>query len=216
MVFGTRQEAGRKLGRRLQELAVEADLVAGLPRGGVVVAAEVADILQCPLEALVVRKVGHPWHREFAVGALAEPGVLILDKDAIEAAPVNSGELEAVIEEEKARLRDYSFKFRQGRNNNNYAGSRVLLVDDGLATGATAEAAVYSAREKKARHITVAVPVASAVACQRLVRVADMVVTLVTDPDFVAVGQYFKRFSPTTDEEVLALLDRQRADYRPA
>ena len=216
MEFASRQDAGRTLGRHLRESGMEVDVVVGLPRGGVAVAGEIARILQRSLDVIGVRKVGHPWHREFAVGALAEPGVLILDKDAIEAAPVNSGELEAVIEEEKARLRDYSFKFRQGRNNNNYAGSRVLLVDDGLATGATAEAAVYSAREKKARHITVAVPVASAVACQRLVRVADMVVTLVTDPDFVAVGQYFKRFSPTTDEEVLALLDRQRADYRPA
>src|SRR5580704_17023441 len=134
MVFETRQEAGAKLGRRLKELAVEVDLVAGLPRGGVVVAAEVADVLQRPLEVLVVRKVGHPWHREFAVGALAEDGVLILDKDAITAAPLASAELEAVIEEEKLRLREYSFKFRQAHNNN-FAGSRVLLVDDGLATG---------------------------------------------------------------------------------
>ena len=215
MVFESRQVAGRKLGLRLQELAVEVDLVAGLPRGGVVVAAEVADVLQRPLEVLVVRKVGHPWHREFAVGALAEDGVLILDKEAMAAAPITSPELEAVIEEEKIRLREYSFKFRRGRNNN-FAGRRVLLVDDGLATGATAEAAVYSAREKKAQQIIVAAPVASASACQRLALIADTVVSLVADRDFGAVGQYYKHFSPTTDEEVLALLHRQHADYRPA
>lgn len=215
MVFESRQEAGRKLGIRLQDLAVEVDLVVGLPRGGVVVAAEVADILQRPLDVLVVRKVGHPWHREFAVGALAEDGVLILDKHAIAAVPLVNAELESVIEEEKARLRDYCFKFRQTRNNN-FAGSRVLLVDDGLATGATAEAAVYSAREKKAQKIILAAPVASASASQRLVRVADMVVILITDPNFGAVGQYYKHFWPTTDEEVLALLHRQHADYGQA
>jgi putative phosphoribosyl transferase len=215
MVFETRQEAGFKLGRRLQELAVEVDLVAGLPRGGVVVAAEVAEVLQRPLEALVVRKIGHPWHREFAVGALAEDNVLILDPDAMAAAPLAGMELEAVIQEEKERLRDYCFKFRRARNNN-FAGHSVVLVDDGLATGATAEAAVYSAREKKARQIILAVPVASALAAKRLARVADGVVALITDPDFAAVGQYYKHFLPTSDEEVLALLHHQPADYRPA
>jgi len=142
MVFVSRQMAGRVLGFRLQQLAMEVDLVAGLPRGGVVVAAEVADVLQRPLEVLVVRKVGHPWYREFAVGALAEDGVLILDKEAMAAAPIATLELEAVIEQEKTRLRENCFKFRRARINN-FAGSRVLLVDDGLATGATAEAAVY-------------------------------------------------------------------------
>jgi putative phosphoribosyl transferase len=215
MVFDSRQDAGRRLGLRLQELAVEVDLVAGLPRGGVVVAAEVADVLQRPLEALVVRKVGHPWHREFAVGALAEDGVLILDSDATAAVPPATTELEAVIKEEKERLREYCFKFRQARNNN-FAGSRVLLVDDGLATGATAEAAVYSAREKKARQIMMAAPVASLSAHERLARVTDRVVTLVTDADFAAVGQYYRRFLPTSDEEVLALLHRQHADYGQA
>lgn len=215
MVFDTRQDAGRKLGLRLQELGVEADLVVGLPRGGVVVAAGVAEVLQRPLDVLVVRKVGHPWHREFAVGALAENGVLILDEDAIAAVPLARAELQAVIEEEKNRLREYSFKFHQTRSNN-FAGSRVLLVDDGIATGATAEAAVYAAREKKAQEIIVASPVASASAYDRLARTADSVVTLITDPAFAAVGQYYRRFLPTTDEEVLALLHRQHADYGPA
>jgi predicted phosphoribosyltransferase len=215
MVFESRQDAGRKLGLRLQHLAIEVDLVAGLPRGGVVVAAEVADVLQRPLEVVVVRKVGHPWHREFAVGALAEHGVLILDREAILAAPVSGPELEAVVEEERERLRDYCSRFCMARSNN-FAGSRVLLVDDGLATGASAEAAVYSAREKKAREIILAAPVASASAVQRLARVADKVVSLVTDRDFAAVGQYYRHFLPTSDEEVLALLHRQHADYGQA
>ena len=212
MLFASRQDAGRKLGHRLQELAVEADIVAGLPRGGVVVAAEVADILQCPLDVIVVRKIGHPWHREFAVGAVAEDGVLILDKNAIAAAPVTGAELDAVIAEEQQRLWEYCQKFQLERKPH-FEGSRVLLVDDGLATGATAEAAVYSARKKHARQIMLAVPVASTTACERLSHIADKVVTCWADPSFCAVGQYYKRFLSTTDEEVLALLQRQHSDY---
>src|ERR1035437_5069870 len=115
MTFSSRQDAGRKLGQRLLELAVEVDLVAGLPRGGVVVAAEVAGILQRPLDVIVVRKIGHPWHREFAVGALAGDGVVILDKDMIGNNPLAQAELEDVIEEEKERLRQYQIKFFQGK-----------------------------------------------------------------------------------------------------
>ena len=208
MMFASRQDAGRKLGLRLRDLSVAVDLVAGLPRGGVVVAAEVADVLQRPLEVLVVRKVGHPWHREFAVGALAEEDVLILDKDVIAMVPLPEAALEAVLAEEKERLRQYCLTFQSHRQSS-FAGSRVLLVDDGLATGATAEAAVYSARKKQARQVIMAAPVASTSAGERLARVADRVVTCFTDPGFCAVGQYYKRFLQTTDEEVLALLHHQ-------
>lgn len=210
MLFRSRQDAGRKLGFRLQELAVKVDLVAGLPRGGVVVAAEVAEILHCPLDVIVVRKIGHPLNREFAIGALAEEDVLILDQNAIAAAPVAEADLEMVIAEEKGRLQEYRLKFHSGRKPG-FAGSHVLLVDDGLATGATAEAAVYSTRKKQACQIILAAPVASSSACERLARVADGVITYRTDPAFYAVGQYYKQFLPTTDEEVLALLHRQQA-----
>ena len=158
-----------KLGLHLQALNVEVDLVAGLPRGGVVVAAEVADVLQRPLEVIVVRKIGHPWHREFAVGALAEADVLILDPDAMAAAPLAGEELAAVIAEEKERLRDIAVKFQPERKTS-FAGLRVLLVDDGLATGATAEAAVHAARKKQARQVILAAPVASTSAWERLAR----------------------------------------------
>lgn len=215
MLFASRQDAGRKLGLRLRELGVKVDLVAGLPRGGVVVAAEVANILQRPLDVIIVRKIGHPWHREFAVGALAEDDVVILDKNVIAASPLSGVELEAVIEEESERLRQYQLKFRLDRETA-FAGNCVLLVDDGLATGATAEAAVYSARKKNARQIILAVPVASTSAFERLARVADKVVALTTDPDFCAVGQYYKQFLPTSDEEVLALLHGHDKACSPA
>lgn len=214
-MFDSRQDAGWRLGRRLRELGVDADLVAGLPRGGVVVAAAVAAVLQRPLTALVVRKIGHPWRREFAVGALAEEDVLILDQDAMTQMPTAGAQLESVILEEKDRLRQYRLKFHSDLAAT-FRGRRVLLVDDGLATGATAEAAVEAARRKGAQHLIVAVPVASASALDRLTRVADEVIALITDADFYAVGQYYRRFSPTSDEEVLALLHHQSAAYGPA
>ena len=215
MEFASRQDAGRRLGYRLQELAVKVDLVAGLPRGGVVVAAEVANILQRPLDVLVVRKIGHPWHREFAVGALAEDGVVILDREVIASSPLPCADLEAVIAEETARLRQYRLKFREDRQTH-FTDASVLVVDDGLATGATAEAAVRSARGKGARRIILAAPVAATSALHRLARVADQVVVLITDPEFCAVGQYYRRFLPTSDEEVLALLHGHGKSCRPA
>src|SRR5438309_11533268 len=107
MVFASREDAGRRLGRYLNERGTRADLVLGLPRGGVVVAAEVAHTLDLPLDVLIVRKIGHPLHREFAVGALAEKGVVVLDEPVIARNPLLHSDLEAVIEEEKARLRNY-------------------------------------------------------------------------------------------------------------
>jgi putative phosphoribosyl transferase len=204
MMFASREEAGRRLAVFLRQQAVEADLVLGLPRGGVVVAAEVARELRVPLDVLIVRKIGHPLHREFAVGALAEGGVVVLDEAVIGNNPIVRSELIEVIEEEKERLRAYQMRFRN--NELVLEGHAVLLVDDGLATGATTEAAVLGARRKGARRITVAAPVASSNAVERLRRVADDVVVLWVDPEFDAVGRYYDVFSQTSDEEVLDLL----------
>ncbi|HXR04687.1 MAG TPA: phosphoribosyltransferase family protein [Verrucomicrobiae bacterium] len=208
MRFASRQDAGRQLGQRLQKLGTGADLVLGLPRGGVVVAAEVARLLNCPLDALMVRKIGHPWHREFAVGALAEPDVVVLDETSVGKNPMVRFQLDEVIKEETARLQAYRARFHT-TTAPILEGKTILLVDDGLATGATAEAAVLSAKRQKARSIVVATPVASTGAVERLAPVADEVVALMVDPDFGAVGQYYVEFDETTDEEVLTLLRHQ-------
>jgi predicted phosphoribosyltransferase len=205
MMFASREDAGVRLGHCLQEQGVRADLVLGLPRGGVVVAAAVARALHLPLEVLIVRKIGHPRHREFAVGALAEGGVTVLDEGIIGTNAVIRAELQEIIEEEKERLRGYQARFHpQGAPD--LTGKAVVLVDDGLATGATTEAAVLSARKRNARGIVVAAPVASTNALERLAPVADEVRVLCVDPDFDAVGRYYDVFSQTTDEEVLELL----------
>jgi predicted phosphoribosyltransferase len=205
MRFASRQDAGRRLGQHLDEQNVDVDLVLGLPRGGVVVAAEVARLLQCPLDVLVVRKIGHPMHREFAVGALAEPDIVIFNEASLSEIPMARSQLDGVVAEETVRLREYCQRFHLS-GVPVLRDKIVLLVDDGLATGATAEAAVLSARKQGVRRIIVAAPVASRNAVERLRRVADDVLTLVVDPDFAAVGQYYDEFSQTSDEEVIALL----------
>ncbi|HWQ92882.1 MAG TPA: phosphoribosyltransferase family protein [Clostridia bacterium] len=205
MAYASRQDAGKRLGQYLLTRGTAAELLLGLPRGGLVVAAEVASILRLPLRALVVRKIGHPWFREFAVGALAENGVLILDEQLLQKHPSLRADLDEVINEELARLETYAALFHQ-KGEHSIAGRAVMLVDDGLATGSTAEAAVRSARAGGARHVTLAVPVASLNAIQRLQRVADKVEAPWVDPNFESVGQYYESFPQTSDQEVQRLL----------
>ncbi len=208
MIFSSREEAGQKLGVHLAELGVQPDVVLGLPRGGVIVAAQVALILQRPLGVLVVRKLGHPRHREFAVGALAEDGIILLDQKAMEETQVSRVDLNEIIAEETRRLSDYQAKFHRAESPA-LSGKTVLIIDDGLATGATAEAALMSAKSRKALKVLVAVPVASTGAVDRLKAVSDGVIALSVDPNFSAVGQYYEFFPQTNDDEVLALLDAQ-------
>jgi putative phosphoribosyl transferase len=212
MPFASRHDAGQKLGRHLLNEGVEVDVVVGLPRGGVVVAAEVSHVLQRPLEVLVVRKIGHPLHREFAVGAMAEGDVVLLDEDSIGSDTLIRMRLTEVIKEEKERLRKYQLRFHPA-GKFGFCDKAVLLVDDGLATGATMEAAILSARRQGAKKVFVAVPVTSANAIVRLESIADEVFTMIMDPGFEAVGSHYVRFSQTTDEEVLELLRVEHANH---
>ena len=205
MTFASRTDAGQRLGHYLNEQNIRADVVLGLPRGGVIVAAEVAHILLCPLDVLVVRKIGHPAHREFAVGALAEDGTLVLDEEVIGRAGVEQVALRAVLAEETARLTEYQNRFLRSHRPP-LKGKIALIVDDGVATGATTEAAVRSAKNREAARVIVAVPVASDNAVERLRRVADGVLALIVDPGFDAVGRYYRSFPQTTDAEVQAIL----------
>jgi predicted phosphoribosyltransferase len=204
-MFASREVAGRKLGSWLIDREIEVDLVLGLPRGGVVVAAEVARLLNRPLDVLIVRKIGHPLHREYALGALAEGGVVVLDEAGIGPDPMVRGELEHVIQEEQERLKSYQARFSHA-GVAGISSKLVLLVDDGLATGATTEAAVRSAFKQGARGVIVTAPVGSSHAVERLLPIADKVEVMVVDPDFEAVGRYYDSFPQTTDDEVLGLL----------
>jgi putative phosphoribosyl transferase len=172
------------------------------------VASEVARMLHLPLDVLVVRKIGHPRHREFAVGAMAEGNIIMLNEDSIGKNPQERFELDGIIAEEATRLNEYVRKFHHGHELK-LVGKSVILVDDGLATGATMQAAIRSANRRKASRCIVAVPVASVDAAERLARLSDDMVVLVVDPDFDAVGRYYERFEQTTDDEVLALLHQR-------
>ena len=210
MTFASREDAGQKLGRHLLNQGLEVDVVVGLPRGGVVVAAEIAHLLQRPLEILVVRKIGHPQHREFAVGALAENDVVLLNEKVIGSSETTRAGVSEIIREEQERLSQYRSKFHQPQKYD-FCDKSVLIVDDGLATGATMEAAVLSARRQGARKVMVAAPVGSRSAILKLEHFADAVFAVVSDPGFQAVGAYYETFSQTNDEEVLDLLKAEHA-----
>lgn len=203
MVFVSRQDAGRRLGHFLHERGTTADLVLGLPRGGVVVAAEVARELKLPLDVLVVRKIGHPLQPEFALGALAEPDSVFLNESSLRT--VMKGRLEKAIAAEKNHLLEFRRQFHWS-GMPALEGKTVLLVDDGLATGSTALAAAISVRKQNARRVIIAAPVASQEAAESLRHVADDVAVLLEERDFQAVGQFYREFAPTEDDEVIGLL----------
>jgi putative phosphoribosyl transferase len=205
MAFASRQAAGANLGEYLHDQGLQADIVLGLPRGGVVVAAEVARQLDAPLDVLVVRKIGHPRHREFAVGAIAEPDIVILDQVAIERTHVHRDELRQIIKEEQQRLQEYQAAFERNQPPD-ITGKRVLIVDDGLATGSTMEVAVKSALQRRAADVAVAAPVASSSAFERIQAAGARVYALIVDPEFDAVGRFYDTFAQVEDGEVVELL----------
>jgi len=212
--FADRRAAGRALGERLAPGEPGA-VVLGLPRGGVIVAAEVAAALDAPLDVLVVRKLGLPWQPELAMGAIAGVGdaVETVTTDVVLAkAHVDGETFEAVRREELAELRRRETAYRGERPSVAVRGRPVVLVDDGLATGATMRAAVAAARRQDPARITVAVPVGSPATVAELAPDVDEVVCLSSPSSFRAVGQGYADFAPTSDDEVRAALASSRDD----
>jgi putative phosphoribosyl transferase len=207
--FRDRSQAGRTLAESLSWLAGRDDLlVLGLPRGGVPVAYEVARALDAPLDVFVVRKLGLPGHEELAMGAIASGGVRVLNEPLIRELGVRDDELERVTAAEAEELERRERAYRGDRAPIDVTGRTVVLVDDGLATGATMRAAALAVREEGAASVVVAVPVASAQTCDEFREVVDHVVCALTPEPFYAVGLWYEDFSPTSDEEVRELLGR--------
>ncbi|MFC3577269.1 phosphoribosyltransferase family protein [Streptomyces yaanensis] len=219
MVFMDRHEAGRQLGAHLQYLRGQDIVVLGLPRGGVPVAAEVAEALDAPLDVCLVRKLGVPFQPELGMGAIGEDGVRVINDAVVRDARVTPQELAQVEEHEREVLERRARRYRGERAPVGIAGRTVVVVDDGVATGSTARAACRIARARGAARIVLAVPVAPRGWTERLGGEADDLVCLDTPLDFYAIGQFYVDFSQLDDEEVAACLRRaagrahESADY---
>ena len=211
--FANRTEAGRLLAEKLVNYAGRADvIVLGLPRGGVPVAFEVAQRLGALLDVFIVRKLGVPGFEELAAGAIASGGVRVLNEDVMRAIPHADEAINAITARETAELERREQIYREGRPPPELRDRIVILVDDGLATGATMRAAVKALRERGAAKIVVAVPVGPPDTCHELEERADETICLSTPEFFQAVGQYYEDFSQTSDEDVRELLTSAARD----
>jgi putative phosphoribosyl transferase len=207
--FPNRAEAGRLLAERLEKYAGRTDVVVlGLPRGGVPVAYEVAQRLGVSLDVFVVRKLGVPGFEELAVGAIASGGVRVLNEDIMRSLPNADQLIESVTEKETVELERREQTYRDGRPAPELRDRVVILVDDGLATGATMRAAVAALRQRGVAKIVVAAPVGAPDTCRELEQEADETICATAPEFFQAVGQYYEDFSQTSDEEVRELLAR--------
>jgi predicted phosphoribosyltransferase len=205
--FRDRVEAGRSLAELLSGYAGRDDvIVLALPRGGVPVGYEVAKALGAPLDVLVVRKLGVPGHEEFAMGAIASGGLLVLDQDLVRRLGIGRAEIERTVAAELRELERREAAYRDGREPPQLEGKTVILVDDGLATGSTMRAAALAVRQANPARIVVAVPVAAAQTCDEFRDVVDEIVCGLTPQPFQAVGLWYDDFSQTSDDEVRALL----------
>lgn len=206
--FADRRDAGVVLADALAAYRDAADLlVLALPRGGVPVAWEVAAALRAPLDVFVVRKLGAPRWEELAVGAIASGGLVVLNEDVVRSLRISDDQLQQVIDKEAAEVVRREQAYRGGRAPVELAGKTVVLVDDGIATGASMRAAVRAVRAARPAKIVVAVPVAPPSACRQVAEVADDVVCVWTPPSFMAVGEYYCDFRQTSDDEVRKLLE---------
>ena len=205
--FADRHDAGRRLAADLTHYAGRGDVVIlGLPRGGLPVAFEVAHALDAPLDVFVVRKLGVPGHEELAMGAIASGGVMVLNEDVVAATGIGPDEIEQVASRELETLGAQERAYRGERPAVEIRGQTAIVVDDGLATGATMRAAIKALGEREAGQIVVAVPTAPRETCEALRTVVDEVVCATTPDPFRAVGLWYADFSPVSDEEVRELL----------
>jgi putative phosphoribosyl transferase len=218
--FRNREEGGRALAFELRKYQGRPDVVVlALPRGGVPVGYEVAASLGAPLDVLPVRKLGTPGQEELAMGAIAEGGVEVLNDEVVQGLGISRSTIDAAVRAQQRELDRRTLAYRAGRPAPSLAGKTVILVDDGLATGATMHAAVIAARKQQARPVIVAVPVAPPQTVEKFQKLADEVVCLIQPEPFYAVGCYYREFPQVQDAQVCDLLARasssERSEHEP-
>ncbi|MEO1145666.1 MAG: phosphoribosyltransferase [Cyanobacteria bacterium J06638_22] len=205
--FLSRRDSGWQLARRLKAYANRSDvLVLGLPRGGVPVAYEVAKVLDVPMDLCLVRKLGVPDQAELAMGAIAPGGIQVLNTDITRSLGISDEAIDAVVVQESAELQRRDRAYRGDRPHPNLDGRTVILVDDGIATGATIQAAIALLQAQHPARLIVAVPVATAQVCDALRRQVDEVVCLLTPEHVYAIGLWYETFTQVSDEEISQLL----------
>jgi putative phosphoribosyl transferase len=211
VIFADREDAGEQLAKALVDHAAGDSVVLAIPRGGVIVGEAVARAIGAPLDVVVPRKIGAPGNPELGIGAVA-PGVRVLDPRLIQALGVTPDYLEREIAAQEREIERRERAYRRGRPPVEVKGKVAIVVDDGIATGATAVAALRWARAQGASKVILAVPVAPVQALRRMADEADEIVVLATPDPFMAVGEWYRRFDQTTDDEVVAALARANGE----
>lgn len=204
--FGDRRDAGRRLAEHLKGIEALKPLIVALPRGGVPVAAQVAEALGAPLEVLTVRKLGAPGNPEYGIGAIVEDGTRVVDPEATAVLEIRNGELDAITARERAELRRRVHAYRGDRRPADVRGRTVVIVDDGAATGLTDLAAIRAIRHREPGRVIAALPVCSASALELLREEADQVICLRAPRLFYGVGQWYRDFRQVSDQEVVDAL----------
>jgi len=209
-MFRDRREAGEKLAERLGDYKGRRDaLVIALPRGGVVTGHEIAVRLDLPLDVIIIRKIGFPGQPEFAIGAVAETGEVVLSDEVISAYGVEEAYIRQEVEDQKKVIEKRKALYREGKEITGLAGRTVILVDDGVATGSTIKAAIAALKKLKPKKLVAALPVAPPKTARELKGMVDELVCLHVDPYFFAVGNYYSNFEQVTDEEVALILQKK-------
>ncbi|MFH0902906.1 MAG: phosphoribosyltransferase family protein [Pseudomonadota bacterium] len=209
-IFRNREDAGRKLAPLVEKYHDDRPIVVALPRGGVVVGEEIARAIEVPLEILVVRKIGAPLQPELGMGAVAEGNVRLFDSRVVDEVGASNEDIERIVAEENAEVARRVRRYRRGRPPRDLTARTVLLVDDGIATGGTARAAIRALRTLGAGRVIVAVPVAAAETIGHIAAEADEVVCLATPQSLWAIGYWYDDFGQVSDQEVVELLERAR------
>lgn len=209
-MFADRTDAGLQLAKKLKHYAGKGVFILALPRGGVVIGSEIARIISAPLDVLIVRKIGFPGQEELAIGAVSETGSVVLNQQLIYASGVTTKYIEDEIAKHSDEIQRRIRLYRDGRPLEKLEGKTIILVDDGVATGATMKVTIAALKGQNVAKLIVAIPVSPITTADELKTMADEFICLSTPPDFISVGNYYKKFYQVTDDEVVEILNGLR------